>query len=112
MKPYWNPGLSSGQGGFPGEEFKQSNVTPDYRWFDGTSYVYNVGETIARNADGTYTIAKANGAIFDGKSKIVPIKDHWSIMGLSTDGKIVPPVIMDMFMTGYFDQALQAGMDE
>jgi PKD repeat protein len=112
MKPYWNPGLCSGQGGFPGEEFKLSNVKPDYRWFDGTSYVYNVGETIAPNADGTYTMAKANGAIFDGKSKIVPIKDHWSIMGITTDGKIVPPVIMDMFMTGYFDQALQAGMDE
>jgi PKD repeat protein len=112
MNPYWNPGLCSGQGGFPGEEFKLSNVKPDYRWFDGTSYVYNLGETIAPNADGTYTMAKANGAIFDGKSKIVPIKDHWSIMGLTTDGKIVPPVIMDMFMTGYFDQALQAGMDE
>jgi PKD repeat protein len=111
-KPYWNPGLCSGQGGFVGEEFKMSNVKPDYRWFDGTSYVYNVGETISPNADGTYTMAKANGAIFDGKSKIVPIKDHWSIMGLSPDGKIVPPVIMDMFMTGYFDQALQAGMDE
>jgi PKD repeat protein len=112
MKPYWNPGLCQGQGGFPGEEFMLSNVKPDYRWFDGTSYVYNIGETISPNADGTYTMAKANGAIFDGESKIVPIKDHWSIMGLSSDGKIVPPVIMEMFMTGYFDQALAAGMDE
>ena len=112
QKPEWNAAFCNGQGGFIGLETKIANVTPEYRWFDGTSYVYNVGDTIAPNADGTYTMAKAHGSIFDGKSKIVPIKDHWSNEAITTDGKIVPPVIMDMFMTGYWDQALQAGMDE
>ena len=112
-QPVWNPAFCAGQGGFVGHEVKVSNVKPDYRWFDGTSYVYNLGETIQPNADGTYTIAKANGEIFDGKSKIVPIKDHWSVMPLHDEsGQMIPPVIMEMFMTGDFDKAVQAGMDD
>lgn len=110
--PVWNPALCNGQGGFVGHETKQRSVTPEYRWFDGTSYVYNLGEEINPNPDGTYTMAKANGKIFDGKSKIVPIKNHWTVMPLSEDNKIIPPVIMTMFMTGDFDQAVREGMEE
>ncbi len=110
LKPVWNQAFCSGQGGYVGEEVKVANVKPEYRWFDGTSYVYNVGEVITKNADGTYTMAKANGKAFDGKSKIVPVKNHWSVMPLHQSGKIIPPVIMDMFMTGDFNKAVQAGM--
>lgn len=110
--PTWNPAFCSGQGGFVGEEIKMADIRPEYRWFDGSSYVYNVGETITANTDGTYTMARANGAIFDGKSKIVPIKNHWSIMPLHESGMIVPPSIMWMFMTGDFDQAVQKGMED
>jgi hypothetical protein len=112
LQPTWNPAFCSGQGGFVGHEVKAANVAPEYRWFDGTSYVYNIGETIQPNADGSYTMAKANGKAFDGKSKIVPVKDHWSVMPLHESGKIIPPVIMEMFMTGDFDKAVQAGMAE
>ena len=111
-KPTWNPAFCSGQGGFIGEEIKQANLKPEYVWFDGTSYVYNVGETITAGADGVYHMAKANGAIFDGKSSIVPIKRHFSVMPLHESGKIVPPAIMWMFMTGRFDDAVQKGMQE
>jgi len=110
--PVWNPAFCSGQGGFVGEEVKIANIKPQYRWFDGTSYVYNVGETLYPNSDGTYTMARANGSIFDGKSKIVPIKDHWTVMPLHESGRIVPPVIMWMFMTGDFDQAVKKGMED
>jgi len=110
--PVWNPGQFSGQGGFIGEEIKQANVKPEYVWFDGTSYVYNVGETIKPDAQGVYHMAKANGAAFDGKSSIVPIKRHFSPMPLHESGKIVPPVIMWMFMTGNYDIAVQKGMQE
>jgi len=111
-QPHWNPAFCSGQGGFVGHEVKQANVKPEYRWFDGTSYVYNVGESIAPNADGTYTMAKANGMAFDGKSKIVPIKNHWTVMPLLDNGQIVPPAIMWMFMTGDFDLAVRKGMED
>lgn len=110
--PTWNQAFCSGQGGFVGEEVKAANVKPEYRWFDGTSYVYNVGETISPNSDGTYTMARAHGVIFDGSSKIVPVKDHWTIMPLHESGQIVPPSIMWMFMTGDFDQAVQEGMND
>jgi hypothetical protein len=111
--PTWNAAFCNGQGGYVGHEVKLSNVTPEYRWFDGTSYVYNVGETITTNADGTVTLAKANGKIFDGKSKIVPIKNHTTTkIALLADGRIVPPAIMWMFMTGDFNQAIQKGMED
>ncbi len=103
---------NSGQGGFIGEEIKQANVKPEYVWFNGTSYVYNVGETIAAGTDGVYHMAKANGAPFDGKSSIVPIKRHSTVMPLHSSGKMVPPVIMSMFLTGRFDDAVQDGMKE
>ncbi len=111
-EPHWNQAFCNGQGGFVGHEVKFSNVKPEYRWFDGTSYVYNIGETIEPNPDGTYTMAKANGAAFDGDSKIYPIKNHWTNMPLHESDKIIPPEIMQMFMTGDFDQAVQKGMEE
>jgi hypothetical protein len=110
--PVWSPPFCNGQGGFVGEEIKITNVKPEYVWFNGTSYVYNIGEIIKPNAQGIYNMAKANGAIFDGKSRIVPIKRHASNVPLHSSGKIVPPMIMWMFMTGDFDKAVQEGMKE
>jgi len=111
--PTWNAAFCSGQGGFVGEEIKEANVKPDYVWFDGTSYVYNVGETITADAEtGVFHMAKANGKPFDGKSQIVPIKRHFSNMPLHESGKIIPPAIMWMFMTGNFDTAVQKGMED
>jgi len=110
--PVWSPPFCNGQGGFVGHEIKTANVKPEYVWFDGTSYVYNIGEIIKPNALGVYNMAKANGKIFDGISKIVPIKRHSSNVPLHSSGKIVPPVIMWMFMTGDFDISVQEGMKE
>ncbi|MCK4708684.1 MAG: hypothetical protein KAU21_08710, partial [Gammaproteobacteria bacterium] len=112
LSPHYNPAFCAGQGGFVGHEIKVSNVKPEYRFFDGTSYVYNLGETIEPNADGTYTMAKANGSIFDANSKIVPIKNHRSNMALhDATQQIIAPEIMQMFMTGIFDNAVTKGME-
>jgi hypothetical protein len=111
-KPVWNQAFCSGQGGFVGEEVKKTFVKPEYVWFDGTSSVYNVGETIEPDVRVIYPMAKANGAPFDGKSRIVPIKRHFSLMPLHESGKIIPPAIMWMFMTGDFNQAVQKGMED
>lgn len=110
--PVWNAAFCSGQGGFVGHEVRQSFVKPEYVWFDGTSSVYNVGETIEPDGRGMYPMAKANGSPFDGKSYIVPIKRHFTVMPLHESGKIIPPAIMWMFMTGNFDVAVQKGMEE
>lgn len=110
--PTWNPAFCAGQGGFVGEEIKESFVEPEYTWFDGTSYVYNIGEIIEPDSQGIYHMARANGRIFDGKSSIVPIKRHLSVMPLHESGRIVPPSIMWMFMTGDFDLAVRKGMED
>ncbi len=112
LEPHWNPTFCAGQGGFVGHEIKQSQVKPEYTWFDGTSYVYNIGELITPDENGFYAMAKANGNAFDGKAKIVPIKRHFSNMPLHESGEIIGPKIMRMFMTGDFDQAVQAGMQD
>jgi len=109
--PVWRASQLGGQGGFVGEELTASNVKPEYRFFDGTSYVYNTGETIAKNADGSITMAKANGKIFDGKSKVYPIKNHTTVMPILADGRLVPPAILWMFMTGDYNQAVTKGME-
>ena len=110
LTPHWNPAFCNGQGGFVGHEVKMANVKPEYTWFDGTSYVYNLGETIQPDTRGIYAMAKANGQAFDGKSQIVPIKRHSTNTALHESGQLVAPKIMDMFMTGDFDQAVQEGM--
>jgi Cytochrome c bacterial/Putative metal-binding motif/Outer membrane cytochrome MtrC/MtrF-like, domains II/IV len=112
LAPHWNPAFCNGQGGFVGHEIKEANVTPEYTWFDGTSYVYNLGETITPDEDGLYAMARANGTPFDGNSKIVPIKRHFTNTPLHESGQIIGPKIMRMFMTGTFDDAVQAGMQD
>jgi outer membrane biogenesis lipoprotein LolB len=112
LEPHWNPAFCAGQGGFVGHEVKEANVKPEYTWFDGTSYVYNLGEQITPDANGIYHMADANGAAFDGNSKIVPIKRHFTNIPLHESGQIIGPQIMEMFMTGDFDQAVQAGMQD
>ncbi len=114
LSPVWNQAFCSGQGGFVGHEVKASNQTPEYVRFDGTSYVYNIGDQ-AEDFDGNGKIdmAKANGKLFDGVSKIVPIRRHFSNMPVNdATNEIIPPAIMWMFMTGDFDQAVQRGMQE
>lgn len=110
--PVWSATFCQGQGGFIGEEVRQASVKPEYVWFDGTSFVYNVGETISPDERGVYAMAKANGGPFDGKSRIVPIKRHSSYMPLHESGKIIPPAIMWMFMTGDFNLAVKKGMED
>lgn len=112
LAPHWNPAFCNGQGGWVGHEVKRANVSPDYTWFDGTSYVYNLGEQISPEANGFYAMAKAKGSAFDGLSQIVPIKRHFTNTALHESGQIVGPKIMRMFMTGDFDQAVQAGMQD
>ena len=69
LSPVWNPGFCSGQGGFVGHEVKESFVKPEYVWFDGTSYVYNIGETIEADGD-TFTY---NAATIGNPHCVIPL---------------------------------------
>ena len=48
------PGAFGGQGGWKPEETRAADVVPTYRWFDGTSEVYVLGQSPTLNANGEY----------------------------------------------------------
>lgn len=50
------------------------NVTPDYRWFDGTERWLNIGDKIAPGRDGVVYLNEISGGPADGKSRIWPFK--------------------------------------
>ena len=114
LEPHWNPAFCSGHGGFVGHEVKAANATPEYVLFDGTSYVYNISDKVKDlDGDGIIDMAKANGTLFDGVTKVVPIKRHFTNTPVNdATNEIIPPTIMWMFMTGDFDEAVQRGMAE
>ncbi len=115
--PHWNQALCSGQGAWAGEEHKVANVAPDHVFFDGTSYVYSLGQTLSRvdPISGFDLMADANGAANDalGVSKLVPIKRHQSNMAVMSSGadagKVIPFDVVWQFKTGLSDEAAERG---
>ncbi|OGW17394.1 MAG: hypothetical protein A2X56_14235 [Nitrospirae bacterium GWC2_57_13] len=115
--PTWNAALCNGQGAWAGEEHKVANVAPDHVFFNGTSYVYALGQTLNRidPLSGATLMADAVGGINDavGVSKLVPIKRHQSNMAVMSSGtnigKVVPFDVTWQFMTGFSDQAAERG---
>ncbi|HAK61001.1 MAG TPA: hypothetical protein DCO77_11560 [Nitrospiraceae bacterium] len=117
LEPHWNNTLCNGQGAWVGFEDKQANVVPEYVFFDGTSYVYALGQVLEHidPVSGLDLVANANGGIHDalGTSKLVPIKRHWSNMAVMSSGadtgKVIPFDVVWQFMTGLSDEAAERG---
>mgnify|MGYP001376049157 CR=1 FL=1 len=110
--PHWNQALCNGQGAWAGHEVKEQNVAPDHVFYNGTSYVANLGETIDQvdPVSGYLTVADAQGDLNDGK--LVPIKRHQSNMAIMDNtGELVPFDVVWQFMTGKYDEAVQNGKD-
>jgi hypothetical protein len=110
-KPTWNPAGCNGQGAWVGEEVKGSNVTPKYTFWNGTSVVYDLAQPISPDADGTYTMAKANGAIDGAGSKLYPIKVHEAYQPRhDASGRMVQYDVLWNFMTGKYEEAAARGV--
>ncbi|MDR9501042.1 MAG: cytochrome c3 family protein [Desulfurivibrionaceae bacterium] len=115
--PHWNPALCGGQGAWAGEEHKVADVAPDHVFFDGTSYVYGLDQTLSQvdPISGFVTVADANGHVNDavGVSKLVPVKRHQSNMAVMSSGvdtgKVIPFDVVWQFKTGLFDEAAERG---
>jgi hypothetical protein len=116
--PTWNAALCSGQGAWAGEEIKVANVAPDHVFFDGTSYIYKLGDVLRTTVDpisGSLMQADANGSINGilGISKLVPIKRHKSRMAVMSSGadigKVIPFDVVWQFKTGLSDEAAERG---
>ena len=129
-KPVVTQSACNGRGGWLPEDVKASNVRPTYKWFDGTSRVSYVGETLtgmptqalsAANATalgfatGTaaYTLGSPNGAINVTAAKIYPMKEHYGKLARNTTtNQLVPQSTFEFFRTGSFCRAVAVGLGQ
>ncbi len=110
MSRNWTQPKWSGTQWIP-EDTKGLNVTPEYRWWNGTSYVYDLKDPISPSPDGTYTMSKANGSIAEPNSKLYPIKLHASYQPRhDASGRMVAYDTRWNFLTGKYDEAAARGV--
>ena len=102
-----------GRGGWLPEEIRESNVTPTYRWFDGTSEVYILGQIPDENADGEKIFGIAHGDANSADAKIYPMKEHRSIAAQhDATGLMIPHSTYTFFTQNSFDLAVRDGMEQ
>jgi hypothetical protein len=110
--PNWAQGLFGGQGGFKPEEIRDMFMIPTYRWYDGTSRVYALGQVAALNGNGQYEFGVPNGDVASPDAKIHPMKEHLSNSARHDEtGVIIPHSTSEFFFTGDFNRAVQKGME-
>ncbi len=111
LEPEWWPGAFGGQGGWKPGEVRGTNIIPSYRWFDGTSEVYLLGQAPTPNSDGEYQFGVPLGSVSSDGAKIYPMKEHRSISARhDATGQMIPHSTEVYFRTGDFAQAVQSGM--
>jgi hypothetical protein len=110
--PLWSGGPLGGQGGYKPGETHGSDLIPTYKWFDGTSNVYVLGQTAQQDANGDYVLADPNGFVDTANAMIYPMKVHRSNTALhDATGQLIPHSTFKYFVTGDMAQAVQDGMD-
>jgi hypothetical protein len=110
-KPVWSAAGCEGQGAYVGTTVKGSNVVPEYRFWNKTSWVYDRNGTTGLTTDlidGGLAMSYPLGDMATGK--LYPFKVHTSKNPIdSTSGKTNFDVLTQ-FMTGCFDQAAVNGL--
>jgi hypothetical protein len=92
------------------DEVRAGNVIPVYRWFDGTSRVYVLGQVPEIGADGVLDLAVPNGGLNSPGAKLYPMKAHLSTSAVHLEtGQLIPHSTFTYFRTGDFDQAIRDG---
>ena len=109
--PVWSAAGCEGQGAYVGTSVKGSNVVPEYRFWNKTSWVYDRNGTTGLTTDlidGGLAMSYPLGTMADGK--LYPFKVHTSKNPIdSTSGKTNFDVLK-MFQTGCFDEAATSGL--
>jgi cytochrome c len=111
-KPYWNPAGCEGQGAYNGEEVRGSNVLPEYRFWNGTSWVYDRNGTAGLTTDtvdGGLAMSYPLGDMSTGK--LYPFKIHTSKNPISNASGKTNFDVLKMFMTGCYDEAAVSGLN-
>jgi hypothetical protein len=91
---------------------RANDIKPEYRFWNGTNWNYNVRETAMYDADkGTYPTSRPQGGINDIKSALYPFK--YKKANQPYAGKLGVLIALDTsvyFSTGIYDTAVQAGL--
>jgi hypothetical protein len=109
--PVWSASMFNGQGGYKPSEVRASNVTPTYKWYDGSSQLYALGQSVSINGSGEYDLALPRGSMTSYATQIYPMKEHRATAARHTaTGRMVPHSAFTYFTTGDFTRAVQDGM--
>ncbi len=109
--PVWNPAGCEGQGAYIGHEVRGANVVPEYRFWNKTSWVYDRNGFDGLTADlidGGLAMSYPLGGMADGK--LYPFKIHVSTNPIDTSSGKTSFDVLQMFMTGCYDQAATSGL--
>jgi len=84
---------------------RASNVEPEYRFWDGTSYISFFGDAVVTDAtSGNVIMAAPNGAVNTAGAKIFPFKVHQAMQPKRTDDNSLIGLKMGvLFQRGAFD---------
>lgn len=111
QQPHFSATACNGQGAWVPGEIRASNVTPAYKWFDGSSYVYAMGQVPTARDDGMLAMGVPNGSVNSAMAKIYPMKEHTSTVAQhDASGTLIPHSTFSFFASGNFDKAVQDGM--
>ena len=110
-KPVLSASGCEGQGAYVGTSVKGSNVVPEYRFWNKTSWVYDRNGTAGLTTDlidGGLAMSYPLGDINNGK--LYPFKVHTSKNPIDSSSGKTNFDVMKQFMTGCFDQAAVSGL--
>jgi len=110
-KPVWNPAGCEGQGAWVGEETRASNVIPEYRFWNKTSWVYDRNGRSGLTTDlidGGLAMSYPLGSMADGK--LYPFKVHTSNNPIDDSSGKTNFDVLKMFQNGCYDQAAVSGL--
>ena len=132
--PHPTPAACSGRGGWLPREDKAGlggeKIIPEYTWFDGTSQIYYLGESlndvptvpldssVAQSFVGNFTagqdaiaLAMPNGDAISPSGKIYPMKVHWGKLARNDENNtLIGHSTFEFFRTGSFCRAVAVGL--
>ncbi len=89
---------------------RQANVIPEYRFFNGTSYIYQFGEPAAVGPSGRVSMAEPLGDRNDPSAKLFAFKHHLAVQPIEPMTRRLLPMKMGiLFQTGDVDATIKQG---
>jgi len=89
----------------------QNDLTPAYRFWNGTSTVTRLGDPAIKDASGLYPVSAPKGGINDATTKLYPFKYKTANQPLNTQRNVLIGLDTSIyFATGNLYNAIQSGL--